>query len=644
MPVILKNNAFGFLQSAISNSDTSIVLQSGYGANFPTLGAGDYFYMTISPTSGASEIVKVTARSGDSLNIVRAQEGTFALGFPAGSRVELRVTAQSVVDAIADRVAQKDQASEISFVPYANIGATNVQAAIQEEVDDLAAATGSSLVGFQQAGVSAVTRTAQAKMREIISVKDFGAVGDSNGASGNGTDDYAAIQAALNYVGSTGGGTVTLAKTNGQYRITQGLKIPSYTTLQGVAPDRYPFNSGNANNSCLFADFVVQNQWIIDTSATKVATGLPYAYNELCNNVAPNFAFNSGVRDLLVRAAGVMPWGGIRIQGCPGAVVDNVSVTGCGTGMLVNFTFGGYFSIHCLTPYYGVIAWDNVNANNWEVYCAATQPVAQIVPAGYLQPMMAALNGAMVPVLKLNTNAHYNRSWGMIIGSDGLSTSTNNSLDLTVERYSGGLFQYYSYGTVFNKFYFEGSGTPEMNYACVSAYSLWVTNTFHAYLSSPSCYFLDLGIYNQIRLTAIGLKNGSYGFGPFPDISSLVTIDGISPYDFGPAVPQFNMYYTGGNIRTTVTSFQNSWVNVGSPYDVVQYVMKKQINEVNLTGAVTGGSAGTVAFNLPAGYRPLYRVKNIVPGGEVQIDTNGNVTMVSGTTLYLEQVRFTASP
>jgi hypothetical protein len=69
-----------------------------------------------------------------------------------------------------------------------------------------------------------------------------------------------------------------------------------------------------------------------------------------------------------------------------------------------------------------------------------------------------------------------------------------------------------------------------------------------------------------------------------------------------------------------------------------------QIGEVNLTGGISGGSAGTVAFNLPAGYRPLYRVKNVVPGGEVQIDTNGNVTVVSGTTLYVDQVRFTASP
>lgn len=56
----------------------------------------------------------------------------------------------------------------------------------------LAASNGSSLVGFIQDGAGAVARTAQAKMRDIVSVTDFGA--DPTGVA----DSSAAIQAAIN--------------------------------------------------------------------------------------------------------------------------------------------------------------------------------------------------------------------------------------------------------------------------------------------------------------------------------------------------------------------------------------------------------------------------------------------------------------
>jgi len=102
MTVKFKNNAIGYLSSAISSSDTSAALTAGGGASFPTVGAGEYFYATLTATSGAFEIVKVTSRSTDTLGIVRAQEGTSAVGFPSGSIVELRITAQGITDAIND--------------------------------------------------------------------------------------------------------------------------------------------------------------------------------------------------------------------------------------------------------------------------------------------------------------------------------------------------------------------------------------------------------------------------------------------------------------------------------------------------------------------------------------------------------------
>jgi hypothetical protein len=64
----------------------------------------------------------------------------------------------------------------------------------------LAVPTGSSLVGFLQAGTGATTRTIQAKSRDIISVMDFGCKGD------NSTDDTACFNAALTYAATLGSG------------------------------------------------------------------------------------------------------------------------------------------------------------------------------------------------------------------------------------------------------------------------------------------------------------------------------------------------------------------------------------------------------------------------------------------------------
>lgn len=98
MGIHLKNNAVGYLATAISASDTGAVLQTGNGASFPTLGVDGYFYATLESPSGTMEVVKVTARSGGSITIARAQEGTTAQSFAAGARCALRATAQSVID------------------------------------------------------------------------------------------------------------------------------------------------------------------------------------------------------------------------------------------------------------------------------------------------------------------------------------------------------------------------------------------------------------------------------------------------------------------------------------------------------------------------------------------------------------------
>jgi hypothetical protein len=102
MGIKLSNNAFGTLAAGINSSATSITLTTGQGARFPSLSGGDYFYATLIDTSNNLEIVKCTARSTDVLTIVRAQESTTARAYNTGDRIEIRITAQTFLDAVAE--------------------------------------------------------------------------------------------------------------------------------------------------------------------------------------------------------------------------------------------------------------------------------------------------------------------------------------------------------------------------------------------------------------------------------------------------------------------------------------------------------------------------------------------------------------
>jgi hypothetical protein len=86
----------------------------------------------------------------------------------------------------------------------------------------LAAPSGSSLVGYLAAPNNAVATTVQAKLRQTVSVKDFGAVGDGV------TNDTAAFQAAFNYIASVG--RVSLYLPSGDYRINGTITINSALT------------------------------------------------------------------------------------------------------------------------------------------------------------------------------------------------------------------------------------------------------------------------------------------------------------------------------------------------------------------------------------------------------------------------------
>ena len=89
---LFKNNASGTLAAEITAIATSIPLGVGAGAAFPNPGTGEAFIATLQ-VGADIEIVEVTSRSGDTLTVTRAQEGTTARIWPVGTPIEMRLTA-----------------------------------------------------------------------------------------------------------------------------------------------------------------------------------------------------------------------------------------------------------------------------------------------------------------------------------------------------------------------------------------------------------------------------------------------------------------------------------------------------------------------------------------------------------------------
>ena len=84
--LVPKNNAEGELSTGVNAAATTLVLDTGDGANFPS--TYDYHIVV------DSEIMKVTNRSSDTLTVTRAQESTSAVPHAAGAAVYINVTAE----------------------------------------------------------------------------------------------------------------------------------------------------------------------------------------------------------------------------------------------------------------------------------------------------------------------------------------------------------------------------------------------------------------------------------------------------------------------------------------------------------------------------------------------------------------------
>lgn len=125
---LFANNATSELNGAITLGSLSITLKTGEGAKFPSPTGGDFFLVTLYQKVGAGEtnheIVKCTARTGDVLTVVRAQEGTTAKAFSNADPVELRETAGTL--AAKAELASPTFTGTVAGITKTMVGLSNV--------------------------------------------------------------------------------------------------------------------------------------------------------------------------------------------------------------------------------------------------------------------------------------------------------------------------------------------------------------------------------------------------------------------------------------------------------------------------------------------------------------------------------------
>lgn len=82
----------------------------------------------------------------------------------------------------------------------------------------------------------------------------------------------------------------------------------------------------------------------------------------------------------------------------------------------------------------------------------------------------------------------------------------------------------------------------------------------------------------------------------------------------------------------------NSWVFAGAPANPAGYY-KDKFNVVHLRGCVKNGVIGSVIFNLPVGYRPVYKEYHSVISsdryGEIWVFANGDVQTRVGVNIRM---------
>ena len=282
LTLLAANNAQTVLAAGINSSATTMTVNTGTGALFPTPSAGaNYFKLTLidAATGLLNEIVHVTARTGDTMTIVRAQEGTTARAWSANDIAANMMTAGSFsglaqldtaefLNATTGRLLNvRTFTSSGTYTPTAGTKFVVVEVQGGGGGSGGVPATGSSSVaasGAGGAGAYAKAYITSGFSGVSVTVGAAGAAGTSGGGDGGtgGTSSFGSLvvcpggngglstgTVAVSFPTSRGGSSETAAPTGGNIISSKGKGGAGSTVVNGTVGNlgtgaASPFSAG----------------------------------------------------------------------------------------------------------------------------------------------------------------------------------------------------------------------------------------------------------------------------------------------------------------------------------------------------------------------------------------------------------------
>ena len=546
----------------------------------------------------------------------------------------------------------------------------DVTAAINALTASLAASSGSSMIGFIQAGTGAVATTAQAKMRETISVKDFGAVGDDT------HDDTTNIQAAINYANSIGGDVYFPA---GIYKITNGLTINnSGDTSDTFKASMYGDSSASARIHGAAGSYdmltitggtgagveshqVIRGLFFVkEDYVGSCITGDNIAFLSLedvsCFNANYSFYATDVLSSVFYNCVFRQATIGMRAEYTNFSYPNALTMVGCVIGNCLDAgvwitggttfnMFGGSVESNGIggssSTKFGVLlnnsgVQGSISGNFSGVYFENNVGTADIWLANSAQPAAASISGCSFA----RVSSTYYTTNNIYVETSGSGVTQSVSV-------AGCGFKYFNT-------YVPNSGRKYINSSSTSggvSTVAWSGCVFQSATETPT-------ITNEIQLTGGGGGYVTAVTGTSPIASSGGTTPAIS---ISAASGSTNGYLSSTDWNTfngkastafpgwNSVSFQNSWSDAGYPSPLCSYY-KDPFGTVWLQGgAIHSGNSSATIFTLPSGYRPASTLI-ISTYGEasstatltiVTITTAGAVSMLpSGNTVSFNNISF----